>query len=85
MDTDKLIEFAPYILVAVMFFFQNKVFVRPADLEKKHREILDDVKRDFVELNAYKEFQSHVYSKMDEITHSLNEIKGALMQRRKDD
>lgn len=85
MDTDKVIEFAPYILVILMFFFQNKVFVRPADLEKKHREILNDVKRDFVELNAYKEFQSHVYSKMDEMNHSLNEIKGAVMQRRKDD
>lgn len=85
MDIDKIVEFAPYILVVMMFFYQNKVFVRPADVEKKHREILNDVKRDFVAINAYKEFQSHMYSQMDEIKHSLDEIKGALMQRRKDD
>ena len=45
MDYDKIIEFAPYIIVIAIFFFQNNVFVRPEALEKKHREILDDIKR----------------------------------------
>lgn len=76
-----------------MFLYQNNVFVRPADLEKKHREIMKDVqtqidaeiKGKYVEINAYKEFQNHIYSKLEELNASINELKGAIMQRRKDD
>lgn len=89
MDADKLIEFAPYILVVVMFLFQNRVFVRPEQLEKKHREIIKEIEKDFegkfVEINAYKEFQNHIYSKLDELNASMNDIKGVIMTRRKDD
>jgi len=91
--TDKIIEFAPYVIVVLMFFWQNNVFVRPADLEKKHREILKDaraiidaeIKGKYVEINAYKEFQNHIYSKLDELNAGINELKSALMNRRKND
>ncbi len=96
MNTDKIIEFAPFIIVIMMFFYQNKVFVRPSDLEKKHREILKDVKADYVELNAYKEFQHHVMREFetlksefnkgfDNIEKALSEIKETLKARRRDD
>ncbi len=85
----KFIEFAPLIVVVIMFIWQYNVFVRPEQLEKKHREIIDDVERRFnnkyVEINAYKEFQTHIYSKLDELTEAINELKAALMKRRKDD
>ena len=74
MDYDKVIEFAPYIIVILIFFFQNNVFVRPEALEKKHREILDDIKNKYVEINAYKEFQNHIYSKLEELKELI--IKG---------
>lgn len=89
MDTDKIIEFAPYIIVVLMFFWQNKVFVRPADLEKKHREILRDVKQDYVELNAYKEFQHHVMQEFiniqNKIDKGFSDMKETLKARRRDD
>ena len=74
MDYDKIIEFAPYIIVIAIFFFQNNVFVRPEALEKKHREILDDIKNKYVEINAYREFQNHIYSKLEELKELI--IKG---------
>jgi hypothetical protein len=40
---DKLIEYAPLILAITMFFINYKIFITPADLEKKHREILDEI------------------------------------------
>ena len=78
-------EFAPLIVVVLMFMWQNNVFVRPEHLEKKHREILDDIKDNYVEKNAYTEFQKHIYSKFDEVTEGLNDLKSILMHRRKDD
>ncbi|MBQ8475581.1 hypothetical protein IJ531_00810 [bacterium] len=74
--SDKFLDFAPIIVVVVLFFWQNNVFVRPEQLEKKHREILDDIKDKYVEINAYKEFQTHIYSKLDEIKELLTRYSG---------
>ena len=80
---EKLVEYAPIVIVLLMFFWQHKVFVRPEELEKKHREILEDIKKDFVELNAYKEFQSHVLKGIDDANNSINDLKEFLMGKDK--
>ena len=80
-NSEKIIEFAPFIIVILMFVWQNNVFVRPEQLEKKHREILDDMKKNFVELNAYKEFQSHVLRELEDVNKCINEVKDILINR----
>lgn len=85
MNIEQLENFAPYIVILLMFIWQNNIFVRPEQLEKKHREILEDVKQKYVEINAYKEFQNHIYSKLDELTGSIDDLKEILMKRRHDD
>ena len=85
MNIENLEHFAPYIVIFLIFVWQNNVFVRPEQLEKKHREILDDIKDKYVEINAYKEFQNHIYSKLDELTGSIDDLKEFLMKRRKGD
>ena len=40
---EKFFEYAPIILVLILFFINYRIFVNPVDLEKKHREILDDI------------------------------------------
>ncbi len=86
---EKIIEFAPIIIIILAFIWQNKIFVKPEELEKKHREILNDMKQSFVELNAYKEFQTHVLKEFenvkDEMTKGFGEIKEILKARRKED
>ena len=42
-----MIEFAPIIAVLLGFIWQYKVFVTPEELERKHREILEDVDRKY--------------------------------------
>ena len=86
-------EFAPFILMVLMFFWQNNVFVRPEKLEEKHRKIMDEVnakiekavKEDiagkYVELNAYKEFQAHVYSELNKANQGINDIREILINR----
>lgn len=85
MNIEQLQNFTPYIVILLMFIWQNNIFVRPEQLEKKHREILEDVKQKYVEINAYKEFQNHIYSKLDELTGSIDDLKEILMKRRRDD
>lgn len=85
MNIEQMESFAPYIVILLMFIWQNNIFVRPEQLEKKHREILEDVKQKYVEINAYKEFQNHIYSKLDELTGSIDDLKEILMKRRRDD
>ena len=85
MNIEQLENYAPYVVILLMFLWQNNVFVRPEQLEKKHREILEDIKDKYVEVNAYKEFQNHIYSKLDELTGSIDDLKEMLMRRRKGD
>lgn len=89
MNIEEIAQYAPYIVIIIMFIIQNNIFVRPEALERKHREILKEVEESFeskyVEINAYKEFQNHIYSKLDEVKEQNDEIKALLMKRRKDD
>ena len=54
-----IIEYAPILIVALGFIWQNNIFVKPEQLEKKHREIVREVetniKDKYDEINAYKE------------------------------
>lgn len=78
MNIENLGEFAPLIIVVLVFIWQHNIFVRPEMLEKKHREILDDMKKCFVELNAYKEFQAHVLREFENIREDTKEIRNGI-------
>lgn len=80
---NQIIEYAPILIVVLAFIWQHNVFVKPEQLEKKHREILNEmnqklkeVEKDFdgkyVELNAYKEFQNHIYSELSKISLTVD-------------
>lgn len=82
-------QYAPYIVIIILFIIQNNIFVRPEALERKHREILkeveDNVESKYVEINAYKEFQTHIYSKFDEVIGAIDDVKEIFLKRRKND
>lgn len=96
MDLSRIEQYAPWLVVVIMFLWQNNIFVRPEALERKHREISiefdekikeleDAIQNKYVEVNAYKEFQNHIYSKLDELAEQNADIKAILMKRREDD
>lgn len=85
MDIQNIEHYAPYIVILLLFLWQNNIFVRPEQLEKKHREILESIKDKYVEINAYKEFQNHIYSKLDELTGAIDDLKEMLIHKRKGD
>lgn len=61
-----------------MFFVQQKIFVTPEQLEKKHREIIDEIEEKFVSMHSFidlKEQFSEVKEKIDKIYDLLIDLK----------
>lgn len=75
---EKFIEYSPIIIVVCMFFVQQKIFVTPEQLEKKHREIIEEIEEKFVSINSFidlKEQFSEVKEKIDKIYDLLIDLK----------
>lgn len=71
---EKFWEYAPLILVIIMFCINYKIFVNPVDLEKKHREILDDIDKKYASKTTVDELKSQFHDmavKIDKIYNIL--------------
>ena len=69
---EKFFEYAPLILVIIMFCVNYKIFVNPVDLEKKHREILDDVDEKYASKTVVSELQSQIHSMAEKVDKIYN-------------
>ncbi len=75
---ENLIEYSPIIVVVLIFFIQQKIFVTPEQLEKKHREIIEEIEEKFVSLNSFKDLKdqfSEVKEKIDKMYDLLIDLK----------
>ena len=75
---DKFIEYSPIIIVVLMFFVQQKIFVTPEQLERKHREIIDEMEEKFVSIISFKDLKdqfSEVKEKIDKMYDLLIDLK----------
>lgn len=71
---EKFWEYAPIILVLIMFCVNYKIFVNPVDLEKKHREILNDIDKKYASKTTVDELKSQFHDmavKIDKIYNIL--------------
>lgn len=71
---DTLVYYSPIIVVVLVFFIQQRVFVTPEQLERKHREILTDIENRFVTINSYEDLKSQfseIKDKIDKIYDCL--------------
>lgn len=82
---EQILNYAPLILAITMFFINYKVFVTPADLEKKHREIkeeinpekrhreiLDDVDKKYATKSVVSELQTQIHAMADKVDKIYN-------------
>ena len=75
---EHFIEYSPIIVVILIFFIQQKIFVTPEQLEKKHREIIEEIEEKFVSLNSFRDLKEHfseVKDKIDKIYDLLIDLK----------
>lgn len=79
----EFVDYAPVIIIVMAFLFKNRLIVTPEQLEKKHKEIIDEAERKFVSLIAYQEFRHSTERKFDELINGVNEIKNFLLNNTK--
>ena len=69
---EKFWEYAPIILVIIMFCINYRVFVNPVDLEKKHREILSDIDNKYASKTTVDELKSQFHDMAEKIDKIYN-------------
>ena len=75
---EHLLQYSPIIIVVVMYLIQQRIVVTPEQLEKKHREILEDVENRFASLSTVqdlKEQVSDMKEKIDRIYECIIAVK----------
>jgi len=73
-----ILQYSPVIIVVVMYLIQQRIVVTPEQLEKKHREILDDVENKFATLNSVKDLKEQMgdmKEKIDRIYECIIAVK----------
>lgn len=69
---EKFFEYAPLILVIIMFCVNYKIFVNPVDIEKKHREILNDIDNKYASKTTVNELKSQFHDMAEKIDKIYN-------------
>jgi len=78
-NLNEIAEYAPILIVVLMFFVQYRIFATPEQLEKKHREILNDISEKYVQYPAYKTFKEQVVTDLEDVKQGINDIKNFLI------
>ncbi len=64
---DTLLYYSPVIIVILVFLIQQRIVVTPEQLEKKHREILNDVENRFVTINSPEDLKCQFFEMKEKI------------------
>ena len=75
---ENLLHYSPIIIAVMVFLIQQRVVVTPEQLEKKHREILNDIEEKFVTLNSFNDLKdqfSDMKEKIDKIYDCIIAVK----------
>lgn len=70
------IQYAPIIIVVLVFLVQQRLVVTPEQLEKKHREILEDVDKKYTTKEASLSFQQQIDDMQDKIDKIYDKVIG---------
>lgn len=77
MDKATLEKYAPFAVIIIAIIFQWNVFVTPAQLEVKHREILKEVS----EVYTTKEQSNDLKSQLNDMQKKIDKIYEKIMSR----
>lgn len=77
MDKATLEKYAPFALIIIAIIFQWNVFVTPAQLEIKHREILKEVS----EVYTTKEQSNDLKSQLNDMQKKIDKIYEKIMSK----
>lgn len=75
---EKFLHYSPIIIAVMVFLIQQRIIVTPEQLERKHREILEDAENRFATLSSVKDLKEQVgdmKEKIDKIYDCIIAVK----------
>lgn len=64
---ENILHYSPILIAVMIFLIQQRIVVTPEQLEKKHREIIEDVEEKFVTINSFKDLKEQFSEMKDKI------------------
>lgn len=64
---EKFLHYSPIIIAVMVFLIQQRIIVTPEQLERKHREILEDAENRFATLSSVRDLKEQVVDMKEKI------------------
>ena len=71
-----MIEYAPLIVVVMVFLFKNRIFVTPEQLQKERKYLIEEVERRFLSLAAFREYEKRMDDNFQTVNRRFCESNG---------
>lgn len=75
---ENLLNYAPIFVAVMIFLIQQRIVITPEQLEKKHREIMDDIEEKFVSIHSFNDLKENfgeMKEKIDKIYDFIITVK----------
>lgn len=76
---DKIIEYAPIILVIIVFFVQYKIFVTPEQITAMKSNLIEYIAEHYVSEKTYRDNNISLENRIDRIDKNVNDVKTLLI------
>ena len=76
---EKIIEYAPILVVFLVFFLQHKIFVTPEQLSESKSELLEYISDHYVSNQTYRDNRENLEKRIEKIDQNVNEVKNLLI------
>ena len=75
----EIIEFAPAIIAAIMFFIQYKLFMTPADFEREKADFMKYIAEHYVSDKTYRDQKND--SRFDRVDEKIDGIRDLIISK----
>ena len=76
---EKFLEYAPIIIVVVIFFVQYRIFVTPAQLNSLKSDLIEYIAEHYVSEKTYRDNHLSLENRIDRIDKNVNDVKTLLV------
>ena len=56
----EFIEYAPIIVIVLLFLFKSRIFITPEQMQQERKDLLKEVENRFLSLVAFREFEKRI-------------------------
>lgn len=75
---ENILDYSPILVAVMIFLIQQRIIVTPEQLEKTHRQILEEIEEKFVSIHSFNDLKDHfgeMKEKIDKIYDFIISVK----------